>query len=512
MATALWMPRLNTWLEQVGFTRGNPFATNEADRESALPEYFVDTGEYEIIKGHPAQPCTTLVFAPRGGGKSAHRVMLASQCRPLNRESGILAIPHTSFDLLLEPGLQPRDIVDRHVHYILRNGCETFIQACVADEVLAGQFPPAMRSLFKYFCEAFHPDLLGVRSLKALFDRMGLLQVSADWSAFQQAVQCRKGEMGLGRTAPKGLTALLAKLELQDVPGARLLADLVDQPAEEKATFTSLPEIFRAFVDMARSTGLQAVYILVDRIDELPDTADDPQHAANLIAPLVAYLPLMETPGAAFKFFLPTMLYPYLMDTNPPPVRPDRLSVCQVEWDEPRLQQLLEERLKAYSEGKISSLAQISTVIDIDARLVKTARRSPRRLLVLGNKLFLAHCRVSQNTVFLTYEDCNILEKPTARVRLSKDRPIVVVEEEPKSLTSLEYKFLACLLDHKGRCGKETLADQVWGSTEGVSDQAISRLVLRLRQKIEADPSNPVHLLTERGSGFQLSGVTWDES
>lgn len=56
MSTSAITPILNSWLQQVGFSRGNPFAFNEADRESALLEYFVDTGEYEIIKGHLRHP------------------------------------------------------------------------------------------------------------------------------------------------------------------------------------------------------------------------------------------------------------------------------------------------------------------------------------------------------------------------------------------------------------------------------------------------------------------------
>jgi len=265
---------------------------------------------------------------------------------------------------------------------------------------------------------------------------------------------------------------------------------------------------FKMFVDMICAIGLKALYILVDRVDELPDTTCNLERASALVEPLVTHLPLMETPSAAFKFFLPTELSEYLL----PKVRTDRLLVSQIEWNELRLQQLLEERLIVYSDGRIRSLAQISTAAlseMVDIKLIKIAEGSPRRLLVMGNKLFLTHCRHRQMSELLTVEDWVRAMGQVARVRVCRDRPIVFVDEEQMPLTDLEYKFLACLLNHHGKCGKETLADQVWNAKEGVSDQAISRLVLRLRQKIELDPSIPVHLITERGIGFQLSDVDW---
>src|SRR4051812_38430150 len=54
---------LDSWLAHLGFIRGNPFATAEADQErTLLPEFFVDVEGYEQILGDR----TIIVFAPRG--------------------------------------------------------------------------------------------------------------------------------------------------------------------------------------------------------------------------------------------------------------------------------------------------------------------------------------------------------------------------------------------------------------------------------------------------------------
>ncbi|HOC20829.1 MAG TPA: hypothetical protein PKL16_04970 [Anaerolineae bacterium] len=72
--------KLEQWLKAVGFVKGNPFATaNAEDERTFLPECFVDTGHYFSILGDPQ---TTLVLAPRGGGKTAYRVMLDSNAIP----------------------------------------------------------------------------------------------------------------------------------------------------------------------------------------------------------------------------------------------------------------------------------------------------------------------------------------------------------------------------------------------------------------------------------------------
>ena len=80
-------------------------------------------------------------------------------------------------------------------------------------------------------------------------------------------------------------------------------------------------------------------------------------------------------------------------------------------------------------------------------------------------------------------------------------------------LSAMEYDFLRCLYAGRGYRDKEELARMVWKDVVGIiTDQAISRLVRRIREKIEIDPGSPVYLLTERGRGFRLKHVAWPES
>lgn len=75
-------------------------------------------------------------------------------------------------------------------------------------------------------------------------------------------------------------------------------------------------------------------------------------------------------------------------------------------------------------------------------------------------------------------------------------------------LSALEYRLLLHFLQNKGRLiTRESLKDAIWDSAgEYVSDNAINVYIKRLREKVEADPSDPQIILTVRGLGYKVGG------
>lgn len=72
-------------------------------------------------------------------------------------------------------------------------------------------------------------------------------------------------------------------------------------------------------------------------------------------------------------------------------------------------------------------------------------------------------------------------------------------------LTEKETNILKFLYRAGGRTvERETLLREVWGYNAGVTTHTLETHIYRLRQKIEADPSNARILLTEAG-GYRLS-------
>jgi len=97
-------------------------------------------------------------------------------------------------------------------------------------------------------------------------------------------------------------------------------------------------------------------------------------------------------------------------------------------------------------------------------------------------------------------------EKPVFRSGdLSVDlvRRIVAVRGEEIKLSPREYDLLRLLVAHAGKVLTHNfLLRELWGAE---SDVQYFRIYIRaLRQKIEADPEQPRHIITEQGVGYRL--------
>lgn len=70
-------------------------------------------------------------------------------------------------------------------------------------------------------------------------------------------------------------------------------------------------------------------------------------------------------------------------------------------------------------------------------------------------------------------------------------------------LTNAEYRLLDYFLRHPGRIIPRTeLLAELGNDLSQYMDRTIDVLILRLRRKVEAVPSKPVHLQTRRGQGY----------
>lgn len=72
-------------------------------------------------------------------------------------------------------------------------------------------------------------------------------------------------------------------------------------------------------------------------------------------------------------------------------------------------------------------------------------------------------------------------------------------------LSSTEFALLRLLADKAGRpVSREALYRGVWGGPYDHSSNVVNVCVHRLRQKVEADPASPKHIITLRGMGYML--------
>ncbi len=72
-------------------------------------------------------------------------------------------------------------------------------------------------------------------------------------------------------------------------------------------------------------------------------------------------------------------------------------------------------------------------------------------------------------------------------------------------LTPIEFRLLAALAKHLGMVvTQRELLTQVWGPTHRDDTHYLRIYMKQLRDKLEADPVRPRHLLTETGIGYRL--------
>ena len=91
------------------------------------------------------------------------------------------------------------------------------------------------------------------------------------------------------------------------------------------------------------------------------------------------------------------------------------------------------------------------------------------------------------------------------QVLLDPERHEARVNGELVSLTPKEFELLETLLMARGRLlTRDFLIHEVWGPDYVGDTKTLDVHIKRLRQKIEADPHQPRHLLTVRGLGYKF--------
>lgn len=82
---------------------------------------------------------------------------------------------------------------------------------------------------------------------------------------------------------------------------------------------------------------------------------------------------------------------------------------------------------------------------------------------------------------------------------------VVIREDQELPLTAKEHAILIKLYENRGRIvTSDAICQAVWGDDSYGYENTLMVHIRRIREKLEADPSKPVHLLTVRGLGYKL--------
>jgi len=356
--------RLDNWLRAFGFVE-NPFSQTEAERDLRLHEYFIEPTCFDTVLGTAVSPQTAVLFAPRGGGKTANRVMADHFCKIGERMRGsVFSVVYANFDNLVgfvewgTLGVHLRVNVHHHVAEVLKQASVKVLEALETHRLsLGGQDESIRESLLHILGTYNHEEVL--HRLLAQLPYAGL-----DPNEGQRLVLQAREQGQAGRINP-----------LQD---------------------------FGILVTTLVTMGVSAIYVLVDRIDEFHPASFDPMAGVLFLGPLLSHLSLLEMKHVAFKFFLPSHMKSILLDKGI--LRPDRLVVEEIVWSDEDLLKTLHSRLYVFSERQVPTLEPLfvspQLAEEAGQRLVACAEGSPRDLVLVCNQLFATHVQR-----FLTSEE-----------------------------------------------------------------------------------------------------------
>ncbi|KAA0260681.1 MAG: hypothetical protein EDM79_18620, partial [Chloroflexi bacterium] len=382
------------WVNYFGFQRF-PFDRPEAGNEEfARPDFlascFVEPRGFERVFGQADSPVTSLLFAARGTGKTACRVMMDYYCqnglaRLGSSKSGetnhVLSVPHVRLDNVRDIARQsaksdpPEILVEHHVIEIMRQAMPAFVDLIAKNPI----FVDRIRALSKADFEDLSFYLILYSAYLTSPQKDFLRRFGVDMPPLENSM---KGFVGQAeaRERPTSWEPVL----YQQRVGASPLFHL------------------ERWARLMPAIGIRAAYVLVDGVDELMESADDPQYAHYLIRPLLTHLRLMdETHHLALKFFLPSDMEQIVL--SDPAFRKDRGFVIQkLEWQKDDLIRILRERLNALRRPDYEIRDRTAAGFDalcvpelrgqIEQNIVEIVRGNPRRLMNFCSFMVSAHC------------------------------------------------------------------------------------------------------------------------
>lgn len=119
---------------------------------------------------------------------------------------------------------------------------------------------------------------------------------------------------------------------------------------------------------------------------------------------------------------------------------------------------------------------------------------SPRELLARV-RAALRHTARPPETQVVSFDGISVDFK---RMEVKRD-------DKPVVLTAQEFKTFQFLVQNADRViSRDELLNEVWGYQNYPSTRTVDNHILKLRQKLEKDPSSPVHFRTVHGMGYKF--------
>ncbi len=159
------------------------------------------------------------------------------------------------------------------------------------------------------------------------------------------------------------------------------------------------------------------------------------------------------------------------------------------------------KEIKALSPGLpivvLSAASDVSDkvlLLELGADDYVTKPFSPRELLARV-RAALRHTSRAPEEKIISFDDITADFK---KMEIKRDG-------QPVVLTAQEFKTFQFLVQNADRViSRDELLNEVWGYQNYPSTRTVDNHILKLRQKLEKDPSSPVHFRTVHGMGYKF--------
>lgn len=344
-------------LSNLGFER-DPFATTNADEEELLEDYFIEPPFFKAVYGDIHVPKSAVVYAPRGGGKTALK-------RRIEIAAGMDAFLCVTYNTFPTTALKLRDI---DLEYHLRNISRNLLIAVLSAATFTGI--EKLKDADRHFLYLLSKDKLSALARSDLKEAISSVTNVSDKA--KEAWNMLTAPLGAG------LNLALAHFGFK--------APELSKFSDSTAKLGSNSEQIVFLASIAPEFGFASTYVLIDKIDENVLTGKA-SSSLSFVKPLLSDLALLETPNLAFKFFLWDRLESEARTFS----RPDRIKTYVLKWTSEQLKQMLSRRLSVHSSGRVNTLTSIVTlerVADIDDLVVTLSGGSPRNIIRICKSIF----------------------------------------------------------------------------------------------------------------------------
>jgi len=359
------------YLGKIGFET-NPFQYFNADKEiENISEYFIKPDYFEDVWGDPKNPVSNIIYAPRGGGKTAQRIMIEKRAKETN---DVLTITYTNHDLSAYKKIDEVTI-NYHLVYLNRLLLLAFFSR-IQDPSFnfdftfsfnERQFIYKVARIYLYDTPASFPNQ-ALHSLKTVED------YAVDvWNGFKEPIVNVVRQI----TKSKGLEVDLSKMEI------------------DKKLQLSHKDNFINILALLNKGGYKAIFVLVDKVDEQTLTGNNAEASFKLIEDLLKDLELLELPGISFKFFLWDALKQFAAVA----ARPDRVFSYELLWKREQIKEMLNKRVQSYSKGKVQTFESLFAKGRLVGRIILFSELSPRDCVRICNRILSEQFKSDPNVL-----------------------------------------------------------------------------------------------------------------